>query len=707
VDVDHQALSSFTEAGLKLNDKSVILLGCVVGCDDATIATVLASHPRLRKDQLVAFKRIPLMRKQTAMLALQRLTATVLTNRLRAMSPASTEQHAARYDKDLLACAHTVIGVTEQDGDKYDPQLQSCTSAGGFGLLSAVTIAPAAFIAGAENTLRWSPVFRGVWQGAVPLADTCCISAAINDSITRINNLEQAVASGCDAAAVGQLSASILPSDAASFVRHFQALPPCEIQSAITQRISTLSFIARVTAAGKSPGGVQEVARMKALKERDSALWLTLLPTEPSLVLSDSQWSWSARLRLGMPAPVASAECHGCHQADAFTNNSWHPLSCVALSATAWTRRHNQVLAVIDRFCRTMLVHTEMEPAGLDADSENRPDIQIDLPEKTVLGDVTVLHPTASSWRKLVAKRDVAAAGDKKAAAKNKKYAEMAKRKDMEFYPIVFYTYGGFHSSTLRFIAALCDAFDPAVALLSRAEFKRALKQQIAIVVQRGTANIMIQETQQMRSKRGGRSSHAHLARDGLSVTVASLAPSRSCSSQPAPSSLPGSGAVAHLPKAAHAAHTSADGRATVQPARESSTLRDISRDAAAEALVVIGRMEEVVQAEHAADVCMQPAVIATVAASMVGGDTTATVIALVDGGDVGRMTLLPVGREVTEEKERVRCAVSAVSAATAATMMDWVGPDETALTVLSAVSVASGGTGAGDMLQIVTDVMD
>ena len=145
------------------------------------------------------------------------------------------------------------------------------------------------------------------------MADTCCISVAINDSITRINNLEQAVASGCDAAAVGQLSASILPSDAASFVRHFQALPPCEIQSAITQRISTLSFIARVTAAGKSPGGVQEVARMKALKERDSALWLTLLPTEPSLVLSDSQWSWSARLRLGMPAPVASAECHGCH----------------------------------------------------------------------------------------------------------------------------------------------------------------------------------------------------------------------------------------------------------------------------------------------------------------------------------------------------------------------------------------------------------
>jgi hypothetical protein len=118
------------------------------------------------------------------------------------------------------------------------------------------------------------------------------------------------------------------------------------------------------------------------------------------------------------------------------------------------------------------------------------------LPDKSILGDVTVIHPTSKSYRKLVLKRGAEAVGDRSAAGKEQKYDEMAAAIDMVSYPIVLYTYGGFHKSALSFIAQLVDSFDPLISLLSRSEFKQSLMKHIAIAVQRGTADIMIQDMQ-------------------------------------------------------------------------------------------------------------------------------------------------------------------------------------------------------------------
>ena len=61
------------------------------------------SGPASETDQRAAFRRLPLLGKQTAYLALAQLTGTVLTNRLRAMSPASTEAHAVEHDQQVLS----------------------------------------------------------------------------------------------------------------------------------------------------------------------------------------------------------------------------------------------------------------------------------------------------------------------------------------------------------------------------------------------------------------------------------------------------------------------------------------------------------------------------------------------------------------------------------------------------------------------------
>lgn len=201
-------------------------------------------------------------------------------------------------------------------------------------------------------------------------------------------------------------------------------------------------------------------------------------------------------LRLGMSVPPTETECLGCKQLDAYTRDSWHSLACVRLSGRAMTDRHNAVLHTLARFCSLLQVPVRCEPAGLHQDSNRRPDIQVALATGTLLGDVTIAHPATKSWAKVTNRHGVGAVGDTADARKTAKYGQMAKSIDMDFQAVVLYTYGGFHKSAMGFIDKLTGALDQATCIISRATFKRQLKQHIAIAVQRGNADIMIQDFQ-------------------------------------------------------------------------------------------------------------------------------------------------------------------------------------------------------------------
>jgi len=162
------------------------------------------------------------------------------------------------------------------------------------------------------------------------------------------------------------------------------------------------------------------------------------------------------------------------------------------LSGASVTKRHNEILAIIARFCQLILLVVRTEPAELDHSSNIRPDLQISLPDRTLLGDVTITHPSSKAHRDVASRKGIAAVGDRSAARKNDKYSQLASCTGTEFLPIVLYTYGGFHRSTNQFIKRLVDSLDPATSLVSKLEFKQALKEQIAIALQRGNAELMI-----------------------------------------------------------------------------------------------------------------------------------------------------------------------------------------------------------------------
>ena len=174
------------------------------------------------------------------------------------------------------------------------------------------------------------------------------------------------------------------------------------------------------------------------------------------------------------------------------------------LSGVPITDRHNKILAIIALFCQLILLAVRTEPGGLDHGSNKRPDLQISLPDHTLLGDVTITHPSSKTHRDVASTKGTAAVGDRSASRKNHKYDKLASLAEMEFLPIVLYTYGGFHRSATKFIKSLVDSLDPATSLVSRSEFKQALKENIAIAVQRGNAEVMIHASQQQRDSKLG-----------------------------------------------------------------------------------------------------------------------------------------------------------------------------------------------------------
>ena len=503
-DTDRAALASFRSAGVRVNCEWVSVLGCVIGRDNQLISTVLLTDPKYRDTHTAAFRRLPLLGKPTGSLALRHLDGVVLTNRLRAMPPAATAEHVVAYDAAVLAAARQLTGVTAAQGAVYDEQLISPLSEGGFGLVAAVHTAPAAYLAGVENTLRCSPSFTAIWADstvAVPLSPTSQLYASIDDSLRRVAGFQTVLSARCEQALVDRASSLVLPASAASFVQHYRRAPPqSSIQHSITHRITTLSSIARVCEGRKlGKAGLATVARLEALREPGSSLWLQTLPTHPGLTLTDAKWLWAAQLRLGMPVPTTSSHCAACKVHDIYTTDSWHALTCVARSGALITRRHNSILDVVAKYCKVIDVAVSLNPAGGSDLDERRADIEVYLPDRTIVGDVTVSHPSAKSWRARVAKNGVHIVGDKREAAKNKMYKAMTEQHDKEFQAIVMYTYGGLHLSAKKFFNAICDSLDPALCLLSATEFSAELHAHVAIALQRGNAAIMIEDFTQTR----------------------------------------------------------------------------------------------------------------------------------------------------------------------------------------------------------------
>ena len=128
------------------------VLGCPVGSD----LFVQRQCVKFTQNRLPFLKKLRCMRNlQSAMLLLRYCGVPTITHLLRSAAPHNVAEAAAQHDLDILDTFQSIIGISATVQQKS--QISLPISLGGFGLLSAASASPCAFLGSWASTLAFLP----------------------------------------------------------------------------------------------------------------------------------------------------------------------------------------------------------------------------------------------------------------------------------------------------------------------------------------------------------------------------------------------------------------------------------------------------------------------------------------------------------------------------------------------------------------------
>lgn len=138
-----------------------------------------------------------------------------------------------------------------------------------------------------------------------------------------------------------------------------------------------------------------DIKRLKSLSnpKSDSHVWLSVIPSDNTLIMSGDVMMRSIRYRLGLqPYETMPSQCV-CDIHDAFHNRPYHAFSCRTLRSHGTIFRHNLLLQHLATWTRRAGLFTEVEVDQLSNDSRLRPDMVITNGSEMRIIDVTIVDP--------------------------------------------------------------------------------------------------------------------------------------------------------------------------------------------------------------------------------------------------------------------------------------------------------------------------
>jgi hypothetical protein len=138
-----------------------------------------------------------------------------------------------------------------------------------------------------------------------------------------------------------------------------------------------------------------DVNRLKSLSNpnSDSHVWLSVIPSDSTLIMSSDVMKHSIRYRLGLhPYDTMPSQCL-CNVRDAFHDKPYHSFSCRTLRSHGTIFRHNLLLKHLATWTRRAGLFTEVEVDQLSSDDRLRPDMVITNGSEMRIIDVTIVDP--------------------------------------------------------------------------------------------------------------------------------------------------------------------------------------------------------------------------------------------------------------------------------------------------------------------------
>jgi hypothetical protein len=186
-------------------------------------------------------------------------------------------------------------------------------------------------------------------------------------------------------------------------------------------------------------GRKKDLARMKSLRNEVCHIPLVTRASRPEHVIQDVDLEVYMRQRLGFTPIVNMPAVCACGRTaeDSSARDNLHAYKCNK-HAAGYTISHNIVVRELARTCKRARMTCFTEGLGVDVKKKHHviPDFElIDINAQKIIGDVTMTTSSHQAYTSKV-KKGEAAAANLREKAKTKKFAQLAKTQNADFYPL-------------------------------------------------------------------------------------------------------------------------------------------------------------------------------------------------------------------------------------------------------------------------------
>jgi hypothetical protein len=463
--IPHEVIESATAHNLTFSVGSMETLGAPVGSDMKFVEHWLsATFPsQVRFCELLLR---PEMSAQVANLLLRLSMIPSMGYLARVIRPSVLEPHAEAFDALMLQTCIAKFGLPNLLSNAAQQQLFLPIRLGGFGLRSLRSTSPAAYWSAlalsASHILSSFPAVS--WRSRLLSPGTDQVPFA-----SELDKCYEAIV-----VSLPSIDSKILPVQSQGFWQLYGHAAPPGLQRAICAIIENAAA-KTLQDTFKSP----DIQRLVSCQQKHAGAWLLVHPSSPDLVLSDGDFSSAVRHRLGLPPADDLPKACIC---GTVLSDPGHFHSCPRLMPRAITTRHDHIVNLLARFFKRAgaLVRVEAKVMG---QSRIRPDLEIILPDQTLLVDIAVAHPAApsrKSTRPLATARIIE-------NAKSTKYAGVASARGGKFLAFIFETYGAYGRQALDILKSL-QSLMSRLSLASPPMARSSIIETLSIALQRGNA---------------------------------------------------------------------------------------------------------------------------------------------------------------------------------------------------------------------------
>ena len=260
------------------------------------------------------------------------------------------------------------------------------------------------------------------------------------------------------------------------------------LQKTLCQCVAKAEYNELILLPSTSPESTKVKQRLISSSAVLASSWLTVFPTTPELTLADEDFCLAIKHRLGLPCaedlpPKCRCETKDSKVKDALLSDPAHFHSCRKLKRTAMTVRHDNIVRILAKFFRSVDAVVRIEPRMVGF-KRLIPDLEIMFPDRSLLIDVAIAHPSSPSRNSLTP----LAAANSAETTKVGKYGALAAARATPFFPFILESFGAYGKQAREVLHILRTSATNAVRPIHAPSFLNSVTNSLSVALQKGNS---------------------------------------------------------------------------------------------------------------------------------------------------------------------------------------------------------------------------